>query len=50
MPLKSWLNDNVHQYGRSKSSSEILAAATGTDLSTKSYIADLTRKVAELTA
>ncbi len=49
MPLKSWLNDKVHQHGRSKTPSEILVAATGTDLSTQSYIADLTRKVAELT-
>jgi len=49
-PLKSWLNDKVHQYGRSKSPSEILIAATGADLSTDAYIADLTQKVAELGA
>jgi carboxypeptidase Taq len=47
-PLKSWLNDKVHQYGRSKSPSEILIAATGADLSTDAYIADLTQKVADL--
>ena len=48
LPLKSWLNDKVHQYGRSKSPSEILIAATGADLSTDAYIADLAQKVADL--
>jgi carboxypeptidase Taq len=48
-PLRTWLNNNVHQYGRSKSPSEILVAATGSDLSVDAYVADLTRKVAELT-
>ncbi|MDL2401780.1 carboxypeptidase M32 [Rhizobium mayense] len=50
MPLKTWLNDNVHRHGRSKSPSEILIEATGSDLSAAAYIADLTKKVAELTA
>ncbi|PZM10906.1 carboxypeptidase M32 [Rhizobium tubonense] len=49
-PLKTWLNDKVHQFGRSKTPSEILLAATGSDLSTDAYIADLARKVADLTA
>jgi len=48
LPLKTWLNDNVHQFGRSKSPSELLIDATGEDLSTAAYIADLTRKVEEL--
>jgi carboxypeptidase Taq len=47
-PLKSWLNDHVHQHGRSKSPSELLIASTGSDLSPRAYIADLTQKVAEL--
>jgi carboxypeptidase Taq len=49
-PLKSWLNEHVHQHGRSKSPSEILIASTGSDLSATAYIDDLKRKVAELTA
>ncbi|TCR79029.1 carboxypeptidase M32 [Rhizobium sp. BK376] len=49
-PLKSWLNEHVHQHGRSKSPSEILIAATGSDLSATAYIDDLKRKVGELTA
>jgi carboxypeptidase Taq len=50
LPLKNWLNDHVHQYGRSKSPSELLMAATGADLSADAYIDDLKRKVADLTA
>ncbi len=50
MPLKSWLQHNVHQHGRSKSPGDILMAATGSELSADAYIADLTAKVAELTA
>ncbi|WP_454854786.1 carboxypeptidase M32 [Rhizobium binxianense] len=49
LPLKTWLNDNVHQFGRSKSPSQLLIDATGSDLSTAAYIADLTHKVEELT-
>lgn len=48
--LKSWLNENVHQYGRSKTPAEILEKATGSALSVDSYVADLKRKVAELAA
>jgi carboxypeptidase Taq len=47
-PLGDWLNDKVHRHGRSKSPSELLISATGDDLSTQAYIADLTRKVSEL--
>ncbi|MEQ1404939.1 carboxypeptidase M32 [Neorhizobium sp. Rsf11] len=49
LPLKTWLNDNVHQFGRSKSPSQLLMDATGSDLSTAAYIADLAHKVEELT-
>ncbi|MBP1848645.1 carboxypeptidase M32 [Rhizobium halophytocola] len=48
-PLKTWLNDQVHRHGRSRSPSELLLAATGSELSTEAYIADLTHKVDELT-
>ncbi|TCL71869.1 carboxypeptidase M32 [Rhizobium sp. BK251] len=47
-PLRSWLNENVHRYGRSKSPGEILEEATGAPLSVDSYAEDLGRKVAEL--
>lgn len=50
LPLKTWLNDKVHQFGRSKSASQLLMDATGSELSTKAYIADLARKVDDLTA
>jgi carboxypeptidase Taq len=50
LPLKTWLNDNVHRYGRSKSASQLLVDATGEDLSVAAYLSDLTRKVADLTA
>ncbi|CAN7465880.1 carboxypeptidase M32 [Phyllobacterium sp. LjRoot231] len=47
-PLKSWLNENVHQYGRSRTPTEILEQATGSGLTVAHYIADLKRKVADL--
>lgn len=50
LPLKTWLNDHVHQYGRSKSTSQLLVDATGEDLSVKAYINDLARKVEDLTS
>ncbi|WP_416068119.1 carboxypeptidase M32 [Rhizobium sp. ZK1] len=50
LPLKTWLNDHVHQYGRSKSASQLLADATGEDLSASAYVNDLKRKVVDLTA
>lgn len=50
LPLKTWLNDNIHQFGRSKSASQLLRDATGSDLSTRAYVADLARKVDDLTA
>lgn len=50
LPLKTWLNDHVHQYGRSKSASQLLVDATGEDLSVSAYVNDLRRKVEDLTA
>jgi carboxypeptidase Taq len=49
-PLKSWLNENVHQYGRGSTPAETLLRVTGRPLDTAPYIADLTEKVATLTA
>jgi carboxypeptidase Taq len=47
-PLRAWLEANVLSHGRSRAPDEILHAATGKGLSTEDYIADLSRKVAEL--
>lgn len=47
-PLKTWLNENVHQYGRSRTPGELLQQATGSPLSVANYVADLKRKVADL--
>jgi carboxypeptidase Taq len=49
-PLKTWLNENVHQYGRSSTPAETLLRVTSRPLDTAPYIADLTEKVATLTA
>jgi carboxypeptidase Taq len=49
-PLKTWLNDKVHRFGRSKTPTEILIEATGAALSADAYIEDLSRKVADLTS
>lgn len=48
LPLKNWLTDNVHRFGRSKSASQLLVDATGTDLSIAPYVTDLARKVDDL--
>ena len=47
-PLRGWLEANVLRHGRSRTPDEILLAATGKALSTEDYVADLSRKVAEL--
>ncbi|MDB5562392.1 MAG: carboxypeptidase [Hyphomicrobiales bacterium] len=49
-PLKTWLNDNIHSYGRSSKPSETLQRVTGSPLRTEPYIQDLTDKVASLIA
>lgn len=48
LPLKNWLNSHIHQFGRSKSPSQLLVDATGSDLSVTAYLDDLTRKVEAL--
>lgn len=49
-PLAAWLRDNVWRHGRSSSPEDTLIRATGRTLDTAPYIADLTAKVADLTA
>ncbi|MDB5529149.1 MAG: carboxypeptidase [Devosia sp.] len=48
--LKTFLTDNIYSYGRSSSPAETLQRVTGRGLDTAPYIADLTDKVAALTA
>lgn len=47
-PLRRWLNENVHRFGRSRTPAELLRAATGADLDPAQYLADLTAKVDRL--
>jgi carboxypeptidase Taq len=49
-PLKSWLNENVHRWGRSSSPEETLIRATGRNLETGPYLKHLSDKVASLQA
>ncbi|HTJ58421.1 MAG TPA: carboxypeptidase M32 [Devosiaceae bacterium] len=49
-PLKNWLNENVHRYGRSSGRDETLERVTGRALDTAPYLAALTAKVSALTA
>lgn len=49
-PLRSWLKEAVYRHGRSLTPEEVLRGATGRPLDPAPYIADLTAKVAELTA
>ncbi|MEX6505834.1 carboxypeptidase M32 [Jiella sp. M17.18] len=47
-PLRRWLGDNVHRFGRSKKPEEILARATGKGLDTGPYLKHLGEKVAAM--
>lgn len=49
-PLKSWLGENIYQYGRSSTPGETLLRVTGGPLDSAPYIAALTAKVDALTA
>jgi carboxypeptidase Taq len=49
-PLKSWLNENVHRWGRSSSPEETLVRATGRGLETGPYLKYLSDKVAAMQA
>jgi carboxypeptidase Taq len=47
-PLLSWLTENVHQYGRSLTPTQITEKATGRPLSADPYVAYLHRKYGEI--
>ncbi|GGO20119.1 carboxypeptidase M32 [Deinococcus humi] len=47
-PLLSWLTENVHQYGRSLTPTQITEQATGRPLSADPYVAYLHRKYGEI--
>ena len=49
-PLRLWLADRLHRHGRSRTPSELLRDATGSDLDPSAYLAALTDKVDRLTA
>jgi len=48
--VKSWLNDNVHQYGRQYSSEDLLKKITGEHLSSKPYLQYLQTKYNDIYA
>lgn len=43
-PLREWLRENVHQYGRARSAAEILKGATGESLSAEPWLAYVREK------
>jgi carboxypeptidase Taq len=49
-PLLGWLRTNVHQWGRRRTASEILVAATGSDLDATPWMTYLRRKYEALVA
>jgi carboxypeptidase Taq len=49
-PLRAWLAETVHRHGRSRTPDQIVAQATGKPIGIADYVADLTRKVEELSA
>ncbi len=49
-PLTAWLTENIYRHGRSSSPQQTLQRVTGEALDPAHYIADLTTKVAALTA
>jgi len=49
-PLRGWLAENVQRHGRSRTSDELLQAATGCGLTIRPYVDVLTAKVDALTA
>lgn len=48
IPIKAWLNERVHQYGKLKSPNEIIEDATGEKLNAKYLIDYLTEKVNDI--
>jgi len=49
-PLRHWLNRHVHRHGRSRTLTEILRDATGSDLDPSIYLGQLAAKVDRLAA
>lgn len=48
IPIKAWLNENIHQYGKLKTANELIKDVTGEDLNAKYLIDYLTEKVQDI--
>ncbi len=48
LPLKNWLNDRVHQWGRQYSAGELIRRVTGQALTPEPFIQDLEEKFSNL--
>ncbi len=48
LPLKNWLNDRVHQWGRQYSANELIQRITGQTLTPQPFIQDLEEKFSNL--
>lgn len=48
LPLKKWLNDRVHQWGRQYSASDLVQQVTGQALTPEPFIQDLKEKFGKL--
>ena len=48
LPLKKWLNDRVHKWGRQYSASELIQNVTGETLTPEPFIQDLEEKFSKL--
>jgi carboxypeptidase Taq len=48
LPLKNWLNDRVHQWGRQYSAKELIQRVTSQALTPEPFIQDLEQKFGNL--
>jgi carboxypeptidase Taq len=48
LPLKGWLNDRVHRWGRQYTAAELIRRVTGQDLTPEPFIQDLEQKFGTL--
>ncbi len=48
LPLKQWLNDQVHQWGRQYSSNDLIQRITGQRLTSQPFLEDLEEKFSKL--
>ena len=48
IPLKEWLNNRIHRYGRQYTSEELIRRATGQTLSAKPFLQSLQHKMQEV--